>query len=48
MSFLIWFSFDDIDDLLYLAMMNVYPTLIVGFVLHFTTVQNRKLHTAAF
>lgn len=48
MSFLIWFLNDDVDSLLYLAMMNVYLALIVKFVLHLTTVSNRKLHTAAF
>ncbi len=47
MSFLIWFSSDD-DGLLYLAMKNIYPALIVRFVLHLTIVPNRKLHTAAF
>lgn len=48
MSFSIWFSSNDIDGLLYLAIMNVYPTLIVGFALRLTTMSNRKLHTATF
>lgn len=47
-SFSIWFSSDDIDGLLYLAMINIYPALIVGFASHLTIVSNRKLHTAAF
>ncbi len=47
MSFSIWFSSND-DGLLYLAMKNVYPALIVGFALRLTTVPNRKLHTATF
>lgn len=48
MSFSIWLSSDDVNGLLYLAMMNVYPALIVGFASRLTTVPNRKLHTAAF
>ena len=48
MSFSIWFSSNNVDGLLYLAMMNIYPALIVGFALRLTTVPNWKLHTAAF
>lgn len=48
MSFSIMFLSDDVDDLLYLAMINIYPTLIVGFALYLTTVSNWKLHTAVF
>ena len=47
-SFLIWFSSDNIDGLLYLAMINIYPTFIVGFASRLTIVSNQKLHTAAF
>ena len=47
MNFSIWFSSND-DGLLYLAMKNVFPALIVGFASRLTTVPNRKLHTAAF
>lgn len=48
MSFSIWFLFDDVDGLLYLAMINVYLVLIVGLALRLITVSNRKLHTALF
>ncbi len=39
MSFSIWFLSDN-DGLLYLAMKNVYPALIVGFTSCLTTVPN--------
>lgn len=48
MSFSIWFLSNDIDGLLYLLIINIYPALIVGFVLHLTTVSTRKLYTIAF
>ena len=48
MSFLIWFLSNNVDGLLYWAMMNIYPTLIVGFASRLTTVPNWKLHTATF
>ena len=48
MSFSIWFLPDDVDSFLYLAMMNVYSALIVGFVSRLITMLNRKLHIAAF
>ena len=48
MSFSIWFSSDYVDGLLYLAMINVYLALIIGFASRLITVPNRKLHIAAF
>ena len=48
MSFSIWFLSNNVNDLLYLAMRNVYPTFILGFTLRLITVLNRKLHIAAF
>lgn len=47
-SFSIWFLSDDVDGFLYLAMINIYPALIVGFTSYLTIVFNRKLHTTAF
>lgn len=47
MNFSIWFL-SNVDNLLYLAMKNVYPVLIIGFVSCITTMVNRKLYTAAF
>ncbi len=47
MSFSIWFLSND-DSLLYLAMKNIYSTLIVRFALHFIPLPNRKLYTTAF
>lgn len=47
MSFLIWFL-SDVNGILYLAMMNVYLVLIVGFISYFTIVPNRKLDIAVF
>lgn len=48
MNFSIWFQSDDIGGILYSAMTNVFPALIVGFALPLTTVPNRKLHTVVF
>lgn len=45
MNFSIWFWFND-NGLLYLAMKNIYPALIIGIALRFTTMPNRKLYTA--
>ena len=48
MSFLIWFLSDDVDSLLYLAMINLYPAFIVRFALRLRIVPNWKLHTTVF
>lgn len=48
LNFSIEFSFDDISKLLYLAILNVYRALIVGFVLQLTIISNRKLHIMSF
>lgn len=48
MSFSIWFLSNNVNGPLYLAIMNVYPALIVSFASRLTSVSNRKLHTATF
>lgn len=46
-NFSIWFFSND-DGLLYLAMKNIFPALIIRFALRLTIVLNWKLHTVAF
>ncbi len=43
-----WFKSDHVAGILYNAIQNVYLALIVGFASRMVTVNNRKLHTAAF
>lgn len=43
-----WFKSDHVAGILYNAIQNVYSALIVGFASRMVTVNNRKLHTAAF
>ncbi len=44
----IWFKSDHVAGILYVAIQNVYSTLIIGYASRIIMMNNQKLHTVAF